>query len=965
MTADSKRVINRLRNILVILVILVTFYVDFLEFESEKSLEQKKVTQELSLVRAELSALLYNHISLTKGMASHIAFNPNITQSEFEDFIQTLVDEDSIIRSIGAAKNLTITHVYPFKGNEKALGFAYETVPSQYATVIKTLELKQVIIDGPVNLVQGGRGMIARLPVLRDEKVWGVVSIVLDFDEVTKLIENSMPAETAFSIRTTNQDSEFAKQIYGDASIFDYEHIAQDISLPYGSWTIAAKPSNDWVTFHLHIRPWLLSFLVIFGIIYISNLRIKRAQRQTEMQNSLAFSEAKFRSFFAENSIPMFVTDPVGKIIEANKAAESFYGYLGDELSSFTLLKNSENTPTLEDEMNISKFELTTEFKHQTKHVTAHGYLRDIELFGTPIELEEQMRLFVIVIDITKQVRDESNRRLFEKVYQHSQEGIMVTDEKYKIIEVNPAFEKITGYTNSEVKGQNPSILKSGKHQAPFYEKMHSEIKNKGFWRGEIWNKTKTGRLYPQLLSISQVQDKTKTVTHFVAVFSDITQQKESEKQLKRLAHFDELTGLPNRFTFKIRLKEQIKTAKLKHNKIAILFIDLDRFKVVNDSLGHQAGDQLLVQVGQRISSKIQANDVLARLGGDEFIIMVTDYRSDEDLKVLAHDICRDLKAPFELGNIEVNVGASIGFSQYPRDSDEVEELIKFADASMYKAKKNSNLDYAFYDASITDEASSKLTIKAEIKRAIECNEFELHLQAQIDLAVNQIHGAEALIRWNHPTKGLLAPIQFINLAEETGNIRLITHWVIEQIFEIQNDWLLQGYQCRISANISASELRDPSLFDLLHHLARQYPSVPQMVSLEIVESALVEDVEETNKQLSTLRNLGFKIEIDDFGTGFSSLSYLGRLPVDALKIDKFFVQNMDERVQKGMVKSIIALAQNFDLSLVAEGIESEQHAKMLLDLGCTIGQGYFFSKPITQAEFESRFLQFGHSTLD
>ncbi|MGB3725628.1 MAG: EAL domain-containing protein [Glaciecola sp.] len=933
---------------LVSLIIMTTVYVEILTHRSQSEHERAMVTQQLSIVHGALESKIYQNIELATGLASYLSFNPEVSASDFAKFSANIASDKTDIISLGLARNFVITHIYPLEGNEKVLGVDYRELPEQFEIVNKTVTLKKKIIAGPVDLVQGGVGLIARLPIAHENGSVDIISVVLDYNKIMSSVMSKSSTDLSISIRGADATGDQGPVFYGSERIFSLDPIKQTVHLPYGSWSMAAIPKQGWGAFTFNLYAWLISGIFIVLIIFTSHLYLKNTHLSRKKNLHLAFTQAKFKAFFDQNNVVMMMLDSDGSIHDSNLAAQNFYGYLQEELTHLSIIEPAARESDVDQAY-------TSVIK--TKHVLANGNIRDVEVYKTPVELGDHEFVFAIVFDVTRQLRNEQNRRLFEAVYKHCQEGILVADNKHRIISVNPAFETITGYSESEALGNTPAMLKSGQHEAGFYLKMFKSIKTDGYWRGEIWNKTKLGKLYPQNLSISAVKDDKAEISNFVAVFSDISQQKESEKKLELLAHYDELTGLPNRLTLKLQIDQQLKIAQRKHSSCALLFVDLDRFKLINDSLGHAAGDDLLIKVGQRIKKRIREEDILARLGGDEFVIMVSDYESKDDLMVVAYDVCKHLKYPFTVAGVEVNIGASIGIAQYPDDANSTDELIKLADASMYKAKQNSQQDFVFYDRSITEEASTRLTIRAEINQAIANQEFELLLQPQINLESMTVCGAEALIRWNHPQKGLLTPDRFIQLAEDTGTINLITHWVVSSAFDIMHNWRQQHHNLRLSVNVSARELRQDSLYEHLHQLTEHYPGMAQYISLEIVESALVEELEETNHKLQGLRNLGFQIEIDDFGTGFSSLSYLGTLSVDALKIDRIFVQNMDSKVQSSIVKSIIALANNFDLSVISEGIETQQHAEMLIKLGCKVGQGYFFSKPIKQADFAERYL--------
>ncbi len=964
-----KRSIIFAHLMVIALVIIGASYTDYLKHKNELNDQQKRVSSDLALIKADLEGTLLRNIELIYGLSTYINLNPNITQAEFSLFAEKLLKNKNNIKNIAAAKDLIITHMHPVKGNEKAIGLNYLEREDQLPAIQTALIYNKTVLAGPIDLVQGGRGLIARLPVFIDQKNWGFVSIVLDFESILQSVNIQNYKGLNIALKGKDARGRNGDVIYGDDALFlSSDTIESSVRLPFGEWILAGEPIEGWHTLHLHVPHWSIAFGIIFVVIYGMNLRLRNEKLAQEKQTALVLSESRFRNFFKLHRVCMVVLDEDARVIDSNASAQHFYGFSSSEFKGKTLpdVKNAWNKDNkigaLSGGINGNGGFIDERDAHglmslvvHTNHVAADNVEKSVEIHVTPVESMGKNQLFVLIFDTTEQRKHEQQWHLFEQVYKHSQEGILVTDTKNKIISTNPAFERITGYSSKEVVGQNPSLLNSGRQDQDFYKHMYDDIYKNGFWRGEIWNKAKSGEVYPQLLSISQVRNGDNELTNYVAVFSDITKQKESEEKLERLAHYDELTGLPNRLTLKLHLEREIKHAKRQNKQCALLFLDLDRFKVINDSLGHKAGDELLCMVGERLGNRLRDHDVLARLGGDEYVILITDYKDEAQLANLAKDLSCQLDHPFVLSDgVEANVGVSIGIAQYPKDAKCADELLKYSDASMYKAKKAVDLSYTFYTKAITDEASSRLTINAEVKKAVKYNEFELLLQPQVCLSSSKIIGAEALIRWHHPEKGYLTPNEFIPLAESTGAIKQITRWVVEKAFDIAERWHTQKRSLRLSINVSAVELSDRELFDAIVNLSKTKPHVPSYLTLEIVESALIENIEFAKDLLYKLQNLGFQIAIDDFGIGFSSLSYLSQLPIDTLKIDRVFVQNMDSSVQHGIVKSVINLASNFNMKVVGEGIETIEHESALLRLGCDYGQGFLYSKAVPLSELES-----------
>jgi diguanylate cyclase (GGDEF)-like protein/PAS domain S-box-containing protein len=534
------------------------------------------------------------------------------------------------------------------------------------------------------------------------------------------------------------------------------------------------------------------------------------------------------------------------------------------------------------------------------------------------------------------------------KVMEHTSEGIIVTDLKGNILLANPAFEVVTGYSVDEVIGKNPNILQSGLHDAEFYEKMWNDITNNGFWKGEIWNKRKDGELFVEWLTISSVKDKEGNITNYVAVFSDITEQKSNIEQLKRLAHYDLLTGVPNRYLFTKRLENLIQTSSRYNQQFALLFLDLDRFKYINDTLGHQAGDLLLQKVAQRLKGILRKKDTIARIGGDEFVIILPNLKHIREAVQTAEMIIEALKSSFFLNGQEVYISTSIGISFYPYDGEDIETLVRNADRAMYQAKKSGKNHFELYHSELYTNDKETLLLENSMRKAIERNEFQLYYQPQIHTRTKQICGVEALIRWKHPERGFVSPAEFIPIAEESGLIVPISEWVLMKACEDLKKLHLDYPYLKMSVNISALFFQQNDFIKMLERIVEKTNINPRFLELELTESTIMPNARQSIEQLVKIKQIGLKIAVDDFGTGFSSLSYLHQFPIDILKIDQSFIKHLSTyQDDASIVTAIIQMAHNLRLSVVAEGVETEKQFKFLQKQGCDYVQGYYFSKPV------------------
>ncbi|WP_295407148.1 EAL domain-containing protein [uncultured Thiocystis sp.] len=561
-------------------------------------------------------------------------------------------------------------------------------------------------------------------------------------------------------------------------------------------------------------------------------------------------------------------------------------------------------------------------------------------------------------------VRADTTLRQAATVFESTREGVIITDLQARILTVNRAYTDITGYTEEDVRGLNPNLLKSGRHDRSYYQALWTSIATTGHWQGEIWNRRKNGELYPQLLSISTVDDSQGQPSHYVGVMTDISQLKESEARLEHLVHYDPLTNLPNRRLIQSRLQHAMEQAERQRRRVALLFLDLDRFKTVNDSLGHPVGDTLLESLAQRLSERLREDDTLGRLGGDEFLILLENLERPEDAAVVAQGLLQLLERPFLLGQgeprPEIYIGASIGISLYPDDGHSVTELIKHADVALYQAKEEGRNTYRFYTPSLTATANERLALEARLHRALDNDEFVLHYQPQIDTQSGALIGCEALVRWLSPEEGMISPARFIPLAEETGLIVPLGEWVLRTACAQGRAWLDAGLpELTIAVNLSGRQLQQPGLARLVADILEQTGLPPERLKLELTESMIMGQGEQAEELLHAIKAQGPRLSIDDFGTGYSSLAYLKRFPIDELKIDRSFVRDIPvDQNDMEIAATIIAMARNLHLKVIAEGVETPEQLDFLTRQGCYACQGYLLGRPVSADEFVRTFLR-------
>lgn len=550
--------------------------------------------------------------------------------------------------------------------------------------------------------------------------------------------------------------------------------------------------------------------------------------------------------------------------------------------------------------------------------------------------------------------RKTAHIQLAQSVIDHTAEGVAVCDAAACFISVNPAFTHITGYTAEEVTGQSTRLLKSDHHDPVFYQNMWETLLRTGTWQGEVWNRRKNGEAYLEWLTINKVRNSDSDAA-YVCVFSDITELQRKDERIRHLAYHDALTGLPNRMLLQDRLKHAIVRATRDGMRLAVMFIDLDRFKQVNDTLGHEAGDRLLVATSQRLGDKLRASDTVARIGGDEFVILLEQIGPTANVDELANALIATVSEPLELHGEKVQVGASIGIALYPNDGEDVHALMKHADIAMYAAKTAGRNTSRYFNANMTDAANRRNLLDKHLREAIALNQLALFYQPKACLTSGSVQSVEALLRWHHPERGLIAPDEFIPLAEESNLIVDIGNWVLQQALAQVANWHSRGIKLGVAVNLSARQLAYDGLVDHVRNLLQAFAIPASALELELTESSMMADIDRARQQLNLLKNLGVRIAIDDFGTGYSSLAHLRRLPVDVIKIDRSFVGKADRDANDAIVvKTILSLAQALGLDVVAEGVETEAQATLLREAGCQTAQGHLLSYPLPADELES-----------
>lgn len=676
----------------------------------------------------------------------------------------------------------------------------------------------------------------------------------------------------------------------------------------------------------------------------------------------LKYNENKFKELFINAPFAYQSLDTQGNILEVNKKWTELTGYEKDEVKG-TFIGDLLTKESLQ--------ELSTAFAGFMQY----GYVRNqpfvivhknknnvyVEVNGSLTYDNANLPLHThcILFDISEKNAILQERREIDSVFENTNEGIMVTDKHKKITRVNKAFIDLTGYAEEDVLGKSPNFLKSGQHDTDFYIQLWNKIEKEGFWHGEIWNRKKNGELYPELLSINVVKDVHEEVVNYVGVFSDITQQKLSEKEFEHLAHHDALTQLPNRLLLLSFLENSIKEYKRNHSVSALLLLDLDRFKNVNDSYGHMIGDELLQKIASRLSSRFRDVDLISRLGGDEFAILLPNIQKVEDAGKIASQIISLLTKSWTLGeNIELQIGVSIGISIINEEIVSSQDMLQYADVALYQAKNKGGNNFVYYANEMTVQAREKLELENSLRIALANNELEIFLQPQIHIQTKRLIGAEALIRWIDPIKGIIYPDSFIPVAEESGLIKIIGSFVLQEACKLLAKWQIEGLRpISISINVSALQLKSDDFVNEVKNAILDFNINPKYLELELTESAIMTNIEEALTILYSLRSLGVKLVIDDFGTGYSSFSYLKKFPLDTLKIDKSFIDDIPfDKDDTAITQAIVEMGHILNFQIVAEGVETPEQLEFLKTIKCDISQGYLESKPISVSEFEKKY---------
>jgi diguanylate cyclase (GGDEF)-like protein/PAS domain S-box-containing protein len=983
--------------------------------ERERALQQQRAEtlDRLSTVRARLESTVTSKIYLSRALETFVASHPDISREHFEDIARGLLRGQSGIVDFELARASVISHVYPRAGNEHALGFDILADPDAREGARRAIATRGLVFAGPVRLAQGGSGFIARNPVFLTRPgtepgsgdYWGLAQVVIDRDTLFRQAGMLDPnADLRFCLRGKDTLGASGAMILGDEPICRESPVNLEVSLPNGSWQLAAVPRNGWQAAGnrwLHWGGGLLAVLsgLLAWFLVRSPVRLRQAvtsatgalsaareeleARVEERTRQLADAnrslegqiadrrqaEAAVRRqlHFTQTLIdaipnPLFYKDRQGRYLGCNKAFEAAIGRHRQDIVGKTVYEVApQNLADKYREMDDALWASPGTQVYEHPVACTDGTVRTI-LFNKAIlaDLDGDLNAMVgLMLDMTERKRAEERlaaaEAMFRGLVEQSLAGIYVIQDG-RFVYVNPTLGAMMGYTQDELTAA-PSMLQ---FIAPEdRERVGENIRRR--LGGEADDLRYSLRVVRKDGSLTHFEVHGKAVEYngrpaVIGMALDVSEQLQAAERLNYLAFYDVLTGLPNRTLFMDHLQLAMAGAKRHGTLMALLFLDLDRFKEINDTLGHHIGDLLLREVGRRLSACLREVDTLARLGGDEFAIIQTDLAGVEGAQVLAQKIIEAIARPFHLDGHEVFTSTSIGLTVYPVEDARPEELLKNADMAMYAAKSQGRNSFRFFSSAMNVDAHQRMNVQSGLRQALERDEFQLFYQPKINLKSGRIVGAEALLRWKHPDQGFIPPLQFIPVAEESGLIAPIGEHALRMAC-IQNKlWQKAGLPpLRISVNLSAVQFKRQNLLDTVIAALAEAGLAAEYLELEITESLLMQSGPETVEVLEQLRARGVRISIDDFGTGYSSLNYLKRLPVDVLKIDRSFIDDIPGDLDDvAITKAIISLGHHLNLQVIAEGVETLEQAAFLSANGCDEVQGYYFSRPLPVAEFDA-----------
>lgn len=953
---------------------------------SERATELREARLQASTLAANHTRLIEANLrhSLTAALTlgTYVRHVEDPAEAQFTQIAQDMLQHYPDVLALSLSPGGVITMIVPREENEGAIGFNQLADPDQGAESRLALQSGELNVAGPLELIQGGQGLVGRYPVLLKQDdgsrpFWGFTNVTILLDTLLEVGQLDQLRQQGYRYRLarTNPETHLEQTIAGSDGQAMGQPVEQVIDLPNSQWTLQLAPEGGW-----HSMSWLTasSFLALGASLVLAylvktlqelrwhkqNLEWEVAERTQEVTTHLE----RYRSLITASNTGAW---EYFHAEDSQHCSAEYFAMLGYDIDEFDsagagnlravwldLLHPQDRERAARDFKAYIDSGENSFYESQFRMLHRDGHAVSILARGQSLHDDEGKPLGITAgthIDITRQVETEAKLALSAKVFELGNEGFIITDAGQRIVMVNHAFTRITGYSESEAIGQRPGMLSSGRHDVEFFKAMWQELNKQGAWQGEVWNRRKDGKIYPQWLSISSIKNEAGEITYYIGIISDISQLKENQEAIHQLAYYDPLTKLPNRTLLEERAAFALKLAQRSGKSLALLFLDLDNFKNINDSLGHKAGDRLLVAFAQRLESTVREEDTFARPGGDEFVFMLPNTDANGAAHA-AQKIMDLLKCPFRIEGYSLSVSSSVGIALYPDDGETLNQLYTNADIAMYRSKQKGRNTYSFFTPELQTHYVRLMQLENALREALETGQFELHYQPQQELASGNIIGLEALLRWEHPELGRISPAEFIPIAESSGLIVPIGEWVLREGTAQLRRWIDAGIAPpKLAVNLSAAQFQQSSLPDLIMSILEKSQLPAEYLELELTESMTMDDPERAVTMINRLHQEGVSLSIDDFGTGYSSLSYLKRFKISKLKIDQSFVRDLtvdnDDRV---IIGTIITLAKSMGLRCIAEGVENRAQLEFLRRLGCDDIQGYYLSRPLSTEDAEA-----------
>ncbi|GAB3285932.1 bifunctional diguanylate cyclase/phosphodiesterase [Parahaliea aestuarii] len=937
-------------------------------------------TQAARLIESRLNATLAPAETLAV-----IARNSNQLERHFNVVSNDLLRSNPYIEQLSLAPGGVIRMIAPHGDNEVSLGFNPLTDSEQSAEGQLAKANTGTTVAGPLDLIQGGRGIVGRIPVFRPaqqggEQFWGFSSVTLRLPALLGLLrlDSLSDAGLDYQLWRDNPVSGEREIIAASRETLNGAPVEQSLYVPNARWQLAVMPRDGWPN-----PPWLAGAIalgVLFSLLagclgrtfvelrsYRSQLSRKVEQRTRELDGTLE----RYHSLITASQTGLWEYN----INEGKLVCQAGYldmlGYQcsdlpedsqGNWLEFCRHLIHPDDIQRTDREVNSylqggCQGQLEVQFRMRHRQ----GHWVSILSRGSALRSAAGSGGVTVVagthIDISHLVNTTSQLKLALHVMDSTREGLLITDPEYRLVATNRAFLEISGYSEDECIGQPATMLSEGMHTPDFLHTIMQRVSEDGFWQGEIWGRRKNGETAPLWISITAVRDEHGTLSHYIGVVSDITLLKQSQAEVQRLAYFDALTGLPNRAMLQDRSEYALKLARQGKRPLAVLVLDLDNFKNINDSLGQDTGDRVLQQCASRLTESLRDQDALCRLGGDEFALLLPNTDADTAAHT-ARRLLERLGSSFRLLDRELAVSCSIGIAMFPNDGDTLSQLHTNADTAMYRAKQQGRNTYCFYTPEMQARCLRQLTVENALRRAMEKQQLSLNYQVQLQAQDRQLIGLEALLRWRHPELGQVPPGEFIPVAESSGLILPLSNWVLREVSRQLRAWLDEGLDVpRIAVNLSAAQFRQPDLPELVLSVLEEFAIPAHYLELELTESMAMENPDLAAQTIQRLHQAGIGVAIDDFGTGYSSMSQLKHFRISTLKIDRSFVNDLvSSSDDQAVVGTILNLARSLDLRCVAEGVETREQLDYLCELGCDRVQGFYLGRPMN-AEQTRRFL--------